>query len=441
MDAEQLRRGALQEAAFYRAKVATLEGNAPTDLSRIEKDRVAELERQLGALSAEHSNTKRELQRKLSTDGSASALTSPRPDKDNDAIERAEEAEEAHRLALQELAELQAKHTSVETSLRELNERFITSSSTAQQREAERDQLRHHLEEAEATHDEHLGIIAQAQAAISSSGARTAEVEALHQQATTRIQELEAELSEAKHLAESRSKEVESVNARLAEVEGSHAKSREEAESLRSVTTGRLGQLLDNHKARSTDKAQSTRGHQEQVRALEEEGSSLRKMLREAGQRVDAAESGVSMHRDKARELEMTLRTVKAEMRGHRSKLGAAQGELAKYKERHNSRDMELRDREMAVTEMETRVTVLRNLCKSFHRAPHCLQLDERCADLQWPIMVSLSTTLILIMPNQPIPAISKLNSASVLEPTKLLNVRLKSLLVDVMNRRIKSRV
>jgi chromosome segregation ATPase len=364
MDAEQLRRGALQEAAFYRAKVATLEGNAPTDLSRIEKDRITELERQLASLSAEHGNAKRELQRKGSSSESPSTVTSPRLDSNNEAIERAEEAEEAHRLAVQELVELQAKHTAVEMSLRELNERFITTSSAAQQREAERDQLRGHLEEAESTHDEHLAVIDQAQAAISSAGAKTAAVEALHQQATQRIQELESALTQARQEAEAKSREVESATARLAEVEGSHAKSREEAESLRTVTTGRLGELLESHRSRSTDKAQASRGHQEQVRALEEEGSSLRKMLREAGQRVDAAEAGVSTHRDKARELDMALRTVKAEMRGHRSKLNTAQAELAKYKELQSARDAELRDREMAVTEMETRVTVLRNLRK-----------------------------------------------------------------------------
>jgi chromosome segregation ATPase len=360
MEAEQLRRGALQEAAFYRAKVATLEGNAPTDLSRIEKDRVAELERQLGALSIELANSKRELQKRSTPP--VSAIQSPRMDRDNDALERAEEAEEAHRLALQELSELQAKHSSVEMSLRELNERFITTSSTAQQREAERDQLKTHLAEAEATHDQHLAVISEAQAAIASAGARTAQVEQLYAQATARITELEAELQEARQLAEARSREVESANTKLKDLETSHAQSREEAESLRSVTTGRLGQLLESHKTRGMEQATSTRGHLDQVRALEEEGSSLRKMLREAGQRVDAAESGVSTHREKARELEAALRATKAEMRGHKSRLNAAQVELGRYKDLWSSRDMEIGERENGVTEMETRVTVLRNL-------------------------------------------------------------------------------
>lgn len=364
MEAERLRRGALQEAAFYRAKVATMEANSPSDLSRMDKDRIAELERQLGALTTEHSNAQRELQRKGSSSESASALASPRLDKDTEAIERAEEAEEAHRLAMTELAELQAKHTAVENSLRDLNERFITTSSQTQQREAERDHFRSQLEEAHASRDQHLSVIEEAQAAIAKAGARTIEVEALHQKASSRIRELEQELAETKADVETKSREMSAAALRLTEVEDSYAKSREEADSLRSVTTGRLGDLLDSHRSLRSDEARTLRGHQEQVRALEEEGSSLRKMLREAGQRVDAAEAGVSTHRDKARELESILRTTKGEMRTHKSKLATALAELAKYKDLQGARDAELREREMAATELETRVTVLRNLRK-----------------------------------------------------------------------------
>lgn len=364
MEAERLRRGALQEAAFYRAKVATMEANSPSDLGRMDKDRIADLERQLGALSTEHSNAQRDLQRKGSSGDTTSTMASPRLDKDTEAIERAEEAEEAHREALAELSELQAKHTAVETSLRELNERFITTSSQTQQREAERDHYREQLEEAHTAREHHLSVIEEAQAAIAKAGARTVEVEALHSKASSRIRELEQELTEAKIEAEARTREMSTATQRLAEVEDSYAKSREEADSLRTVTTGRLGDLLDSHRSLRSDEARSLRGHQEQVRALEEEGSSLRKMLREAGQRVDAAEAGVSTHRDKARELEAVLRTTKGEMRAHKSKLATALAELAKHKDLQGARDAELRDREMAATELETRVTVLRNLCK-----------------------------------------------------------------------------
>jgi multidrug resistance efflux pump len=105
-----------------------------------------------------------------------------------------------------------------------------------------------------------------------------------------------------------------------------------------------------------------TRGHQEQLRALEEESKSLRKMLREAGQRLEDAEAGVSHHRQKHRDLEISHQSLRAEMRVHRTKLLGAQSELARYKQLHAAKDSELRERDVTVTEIETRCAVLRNL-------------------------------------------------------------------------------
>jgi multidrug resistance efflux pump len=85
-------------------------------------------------------------------------------------------------------------------------------------------------------------------------------------------------------------------------------------------------------------------------------------MLREAGQRLEDAEAGVSTHRQKHRDLEVSHQSLRAEMRVHRTKLLNAQGELAKYKELYATKDNELRERDMAVTEVEMRSTVLRNL-------------------------------------------------------------------------------
>lgn len=368
VESERLRRGALQEAAFYRAKIATLESNAPIDLARIEKERINELERQLANLAAEHANASRQMQRTNSSSASDKALQACAAEREAEAVRRAEEAEEAQRTAVEELSELQAKFTAAETSLREHTERLITLTSTVSQREAERDQFKTQYDDAVADRDQHLTLIEQAQSAISSSGTRTAEVEALHEKATSRVHELESELAEAKAELESKSRDVQTANERLAAVENSYAKSREEADNLRSVTTGRLGELLDSHRSLRADEGRANRAHQEQLRALEEEGSSLRRMLREAGQRVDAAEAGVSHHRGKAREVEASLQSLRAEMRAHKLKLSAAQSELAKFKEMQASRDSELRDREMAATELETRCTVLRNLREYYLR-------------------------------------------------------------------------
>ena len=383
MEAERLRRGALQEAAFLRAKVATLESNSPIELARIEKERINELERQLGNLHAEHAAANRDLQKATGDSANHRDLHTAAAQRESETLRRAEDAEDAHQQAIEDMEELQHRAQSAETSLREYSERFVSLSSFAQQREAERDQLQHQLEAAVKARDQHLGVIEETQQAMDAASLRTTEMEGLHDRATERSRMLEEELGTTKAELEVHARDSELARQRLEEVEAAYAKSRQEAESFRTVTASKLGQLLESHRELRSDETRSIRGHQDQLRALEDEGNSLRKMLKEAGQRLDAAEAGVSHHRQKARDLESQHQTLRAEMRGHRTKLSSAQTELARYRDVHSSKDAELRDRDLAVTESETKCSMLRNLCKPSISA-FILTWLKRCSIRTW---------------------------------------------------------
>ncbi|EIW73669.1 hypothetical protein TREMEDRAFT_59843 [Tremella mesenterica DSM 1558] len=361
-EADRLRRGALQEAAFYRAKLATLESGSPIDLGRLEKERIAELERQLATLSAEHTNVQRDMERLSDQCSSDRQLHAEAIDRESGTLKRAEEAEEAHRNTLEELEDVRQKVIVAEASVRDHTERLITLSSLAQQREAERDQLRTKLDDAILARDQHLGLIEQAQSAIDAAGLRTTELEAQNLKSTSRIAELETELADTRLELEARTRDADMATQRMTEVENAYAQSREEADELRNLTTGGLGQVIDSLKEMRADEDRNSHGHREQIRALEEECNSLRRMLKEAGQRLDAAESGVSHHRTKARDFETQVQALRAEVRVHRNKLGKSHEETSKLKELQATRDAELRDREQAVTEMETRLTMMRNL-------------------------------------------------------------------------------
>ena len=352
----------MQEAAFFRAKVATLETNSPIDLARIEKERINELERQLHVLSTDHSAAQRDLEQAVGESSQHKQLHSAAVEREAENLRRAEDAEDAHRQATEQLDDLQQRSISSENSLREHTERLITLSSVAQQREAERDHLQSQLDNAVAAREEHVGLIEQAQAAIAAAGLRSSEMETTYGKLTARISQLEDELAKARAELDGRTRDAELATERLAEIENAWAKSREEADSLRTVTTSRLGELLDSHKEMRADEVRLTRGHQEQLRALEEEGKSLRRMLREAGHRVDAAEAGVSTHRQKVRDHEAQHQSLRAEVRSHQTKLLNAQTELAKYKDMYSAKNAEGRDRDGVAVEVETRCMMLRNL-------------------------------------------------------------------------------
>ncbi|ODN81703.1 hypothetical protein L202_02097 [Cryptococcus amylolentus CBS 6039] len=376
-EADTLRRGALQETAFYRAKIAALESNSAIDLKRLEQDRTTELEKQIGVLVNENADLQKELERERDNGVQTRDLHSSATEREAETLKRAEEAEEAHRKAVEELEQLHARFSNHEQSIREHSEQLVTLSSTLQQREAERETLLSQLNDAVTSRDQYIVLVEEAQRAVDSGGAMASEMEAMYAQESQKVARLVEQLAETQAELEKRSQLAEIATERLQEIEKAYAISREEADSLRGSVSTQLGAILDSHKELRADESRLTRGHQDKLRALEVEGTSLRKMLNEAGQRVDAAESGVSQHRSKARELEGKVQALRGELRAGQTKLMSAQSEVTRYKELNASRDEELREKELAVTEVETRCTMLRNLLAEHGIAINSTDLDN----------------------------------------------------------------
>ncbi|KAL7423305.1 hypothetical protein Q5752_002606 [Cryptotrichosporon argae] len=361
-EAERLQRGTLQEAAFYRAKAAAIESGSTADLSRAEGERVAELERELEVIINEHATTRKELNRVTEVAARDGALHTAAAQREAETLKRAEDAEDAHARALDETDAHRQRADTAEAALREHGERLISLTSLVQQREAEKSHLESQLEAATSARDEHVGLIEQAQASIASAGVRAIELQEVHGRAEARIAQLEDELADVRAELESRTREADKATSKLAEVEDAHAKTRDEADNLRSVAAGRLGELVDAHRSARADEERAARAHADQLRALEEEKASLMRLLREAGQRVDAAEQGVVAHRAKVRDLEDAHQTIRGEMRTHRTKLLGAQTEVARYRDLYAAKDAELKDRDVAIGELETRLGLLRKL-------------------------------------------------------------------------------
>lgn len=64
------------------------------------------------------------------------------------------------------------------------------------------------------------------------------------------------------------------------------------------------------------------------------------------------------------RELELEGQGLRGQVRETRTRLIAAQMEVGKLKEAQGAKDTELKERDLAVTEIETRCNMLRNLCE-----------------------------------------------------------------------------
>ncbi|ORZ00677.1 hypothetical protein BCR43DRAFT_521667 [Syncephalastrum racemosum] len=117
--ADRMRKAALQEAAYFKAKYQALKHQQTDELARLEAERQSELERRLAAaLQENESNTRalQQAQQRATHDHSARVSAEERA---REAHERAQEAQEAHQRALEEIANAHERAIKAEAQTRE----------------------------------------------------------------------------------------------------------------------------------------------------------------------------------------------------------------------------------------------------------------------------------------------------------------------------------
>ncbi|KAI0294942.1 hypothetical protein BC826DRAFT_1104415 [Russula brevipes] len=303
-EAEKQRAGAIQDAAFCRAKLAALEASSEGDVARLDRERLVELERQLSATLAAQAERDQRLAQLTNELSLKSTLLEQAEGNAAEATKRAGRLEETHVHVLRDHTDVQERHTALEAELRDQADRLLAQTSFVEQKDAELLNVQAQLDELLVSRDQHVRALEQAQGALQKATSRAAEVDEQSQRTREQIGQYETELADVRGELEARMSELEAVRLRLTDAENAWAKSREEADAFRALTTTGLGELLDTHRDLKTDEDRMTRGHVERVQAMEAEIASVRAMLKDATKRLDESHGELANERRKARENE-----------------------------------------------------------------------------------------------------------------------------------------
>ncbi|KAG9085142.1 Negative regulator of mitotic exit [Ceratobasidium sp. 370] len=360
IEAERVKTTALQEAAFCRAKLAAYESGLEGDPAKLERERTAGLERLLSAALSERASLERFLLERTEALALQTQLREQAEEQTAETMRRAEIAEEEKERAVAEHADLLDRNVFLESSMRDHAEKIVAISSGAEQHEAEHSATLRKLDEAVALRDEHLRVLQQTQEALAATGARADDLERQWERSRQVIQSLEAEQAEMRAELETRTQEAQAALGRLEEVENAWAKSREEADTHRRATTSGLGTLLDSHRELRADEDRATRGHAEKVHAMEMELSSLRKMLKEAGNRIGESQSDLAAHQKKAGMAQTEAATLRAQLGGVRAQLATSVAESGRLKQELAMKEAAVRERANAASSAEVRLGMLR---------------------------------------------------------------------------------
>ncbi|OJA16234.1 hypothetical protein AZE42_00038 [Rhizopogon vesiculosus] len=360
-DAERMKSAAIQEAAYYRAKLTAHEASAPSDASRMERERISDLERHLATLLAEQTAYRKKVDELSDSLALQTTLLEQAEAQSSDASKRADNLEEKHDHVVREHTELRDRYVDVEAALRDHADRLLGQTSMFEQKEAEMAQVKRQAEELTQLRDQHIRALDQARTALEAVSTRSEEVDVAHQRARDQIGQLEADIAELRGDLETRTSEVEQTRLRLAEVENAWAKSREEADAFRAFTTGSLGELVDSHRDLKADEDRFTRGHVERVEAMEAEATSLRKMLKEATQRLEEVQGDLSEERRRVRQTESEQTFLRSQIVGLRAQLSSSALEQGRLRKDFAEKENELRGALKETSDANVRLAMLRN--------------------------------------------------------------------------------
>ncbi|KAI7821966.1 hypothetical protein BC939DRAFT_454365 [Gamsiella multidivaricata] len=242
-EAERIRTGALQEAAYLKAKLSSM-SNAQQDpgaLARVEMERASDLEKRLTfalgemeVLEAQYAKSQESLQQEKLARLAAE-------ERSNGASVLAEQAQTAHTRALAELASLHARASKAEAESRECATQLAESQAGFSGHQSQSSGLLQRITDLKQQVEEHQTALERTQMAYSAANERAMRAEALCDESSGKLEKLEALRSElASELGRYRG-EAERLQSKAEELENRWQISKDEVITLRKLVEDGLG--------------------------------------------------------------------------------------------------------------------------------------------------------------------------------------------------------
>lgn len=385
--AARSRMAALQEASFYRAKLAALESGSVGDVSKLDRERGQELEKKFADTVSSKAALERRVEQ-LETELEKHTDSQSTTDERNvAAITRADAAEGSYARSLADYADLQRRAHAHESTIQDQFERVASLTSTNQQLVAETAHLKGRVETSEASLTEHLRTLEQTQLALAAANVRNDEVHSVWQQSQaelaehqTRNQQLQAEL-DAKNL------EAQSVSARAVDLERVLKVTRDEHEATKILVTGGLAELVAAHRETQSRATPSSDYETERIKAIEEEAETMQRMYQDARAKSEAIVLELDGVRSREVQLQSQVVQLRAEISTLRGQHAQALEEAGRHKSTVGDREVEVRDVGRAREAAEVKASLLRNLMSE-----HGLSVNDDELAARFPPMTGSET-------------------------------------------------
>lgn len=353
---------AVQEAAFYRAKIAALESNATNDLLKLERSRISELERKLNDTAGTKSALERQLEEVEGELNHHRDTAQAAAEREQAANQRAEAAETSYSRALTEYAELQRRAHVHEASTHEHSSKVAALQSQVEQLTLQNEQYAERLHEAEAEVEKHVLALDEVHVSLTTATSHSSEMESLWQKCRKELMEQQDKVAQLDAELQHTSTQLETSQSHVADLEKALHTTQEEAVSLRSLSTGHLQQLLDLSRTNTTRNIGKSPENVETSRALQKELETHRTLADDAHMRSTNAQTELREAKAAHVALEKQVALLRSELAALRTRHASAVEASSRAQALVSQRDMDLREKARTIEAVEVKNGLLRTL-------------------------------------------------------------------------------
>ncbi|KAF9206025.1 Negative regulator of mitotic exit, partial [Haplosporangium sp. Z 27] len=359
-EAERIRTGALQEAAYLKAKLSSLANSQqdPGALARVETERAVDLEKRLTAALSELESleTKYTESQEALEQEKISRISAEERSQGSTLL--ADQAQSAHTRALAELATLHSRTTKAEAESRDFAAQLAEAQAGFTGHQSQSSGLLQKIKNLKQQVEEHEKALERAQMAYSAANDRAIRAEARSDEASQKIEKLESQRFELSSEANRYKDEAERLQSKVEELESRLQVSKDEVITLRKLVEDGLGAFSPRMKAdRGLERKHDSiaiLNTASKVEELEHELGSLKKLhsLSQASASKSAAELAETMmevSRLEQSSMQARAETISLQKLLSQEREGASQlkNELSRTQLELDSKIKELEDHEV----------------------------------------------------------------------------------------------
>lgn len=353
---------ALQEASFYRAKLAAYESGSPVDASKLDKERIEELEQKLSDAVTAKSSADRQLAQVSSDLEQEQTARAAAEERNTTALARAETAEASHTRMLAEHTELHTRSIGLDNSLQDHIEKIMTLQSTHAQLQADHDHAQSRVAASEAFRDQYTKSLEQLQLTLQAANARADEMHSLWTQTKGDLDEQKATNARLIQDLETQTSEAFAASTKAEELDRILKTTREENEAMRALTSGSIADLVASTRETRTADVGSDDLRSSKARAVEEEANGLRTLHQQSVSRLEASATELADLKSRNVDLERHLIATRSEVEALRTRHAAAVKDYSLIKGQIAARDQDLREKARLAEAAEVKAGLLRSL-------------------------------------------------------------------------------